>query len=210
MKPSEIALVCGSAAAALLVVTYVILAMLGCSQTTAPQSLKMQPLSNKARFSSERLNSTLETAAQHLHDYGFQNWFIFYGTLLGIVRSGSCIDGDDDVDIVIDEQEREALKQVARALGWKVHWLGSKFCQVKFDKTCAPVDFYFASINAQRDYYVKHEHVWIQDPHPYQVLPWRNVKLHLPYQGSVKLHKLYGPLWKILQDNKGIKHVQEL
>jgi phosphorylcholine metabolism protein LicD len=32
-----------------------------------------------------------------------ENWFIGYGTLLGIIRDESCIEGDDDIDIIVDE-----------------------------------------------------------------------------------------------------------
>ena len=43
------------------------------------------------------LNKTLLFIIKLLNDNNIKNWFIGYGTLLGIIRENSCIDGDDDV-----------------------------------------------------------------------------------------------------------------
>ena len=48
------------------------------------------------------LNHTLMFIVKLLNDNNVSNWFIGYGTLLGIIRENSCIAGDDDVDIIID------------------------------------------------------------------------------------------------------------
>lgn len=47
-----------------------------------------------------------------LNDNNIKNWFIGYGTLLGIIRENSCIDGDDDVDIIIDKSNYDKVKQL--------------------------------------------------------------------------------------------------
>lgn len=49
------------------------------------------------------LNKTLSFIVKLLNKNNVKNWFIGYGTLLGIVRDDSCIDGDDDVDIIVDK-----------------------------------------------------------------------------------------------------------
>ena len=50
----------------------------------------------------EKLNRTLEKVCFILNKNNINDWFIFFGTLLGIVRENSCIQGDDDLDIMIN------------------------------------------------------------------------------------------------------------
>tara|TARA_Y100001973_G_scaffold106619_1_gene185886 strand:- start:932 stop:1540 length:609 start_codon:yes stop_codon:yes gene_type:complete len=55
------------------------------------------------------LDSTLHALAQLFNSENLQNWFIAYGTLLGFVRSGRCIENDDDVDAIIDGKQLPQL-----------------------------------------------------------------------------------------------------
>ena len=56
----------------------------------------------------EKLNRTLEKVCNILHTEGINDWFIFYGTLLGIVEDKR-IEGDDDLDIVINCEYSEII-----------------------------------------------------------------------------------------------------
>ena len=58
------------------------------------------------------LNKTLMFIIKLLNDNNIKNWFIGYGTLLGIIRENSCIDGDDDIDIIIDISNYDVVKQL--------------------------------------------------------------------------------------------------
>ena len=49
--------------------------------------------------SQEKLNNTLIKITNLLNENNIHDWFIGYGTLLGIVREDSCIENDDDIDI---------------------------------------------------------------------------------------------------------------
>jgi len=60
----------------------------------------------------ECLNHTLLYVTTLLNNNNITNWFIGYGTLLGIIRENSCIHGDDDVDIIIDKKSYELLKNL--------------------------------------------------------------------------------------------------
>ncbi len=62
------------------------------------------------KLKSKQLNDTLEVIVKKFHERGIKNWFISYGTLLGIVREQSCIDGDDDIDICLDFKEKQAVQ----------------------------------------------------------------------------------------------------
>ena len=56
-----------------------------------------------SEHTSKELNDTLMFVVNLLNENNIQNWFISYGTLLGIIRNNSCIDRDDDIDIIIDK-----------------------------------------------------------------------------------------------------------
>ena len=58
------------------------------------------------------LNNTLKFIIKLLNDNNINNWFIGYGTLLGIIRENSCIDGDDDIDIIIDKSNYDIITQL--------------------------------------------------------------------------------------------------
>jgi phosphorylcholine metabolism protein LicD len=58
------------------------------------------------------LNKTLGFIVKLLNDNNIKNWFIGYGTLLGIVRDDSCIDGDDDVDIIVDKSNYNIIENL--------------------------------------------------------------------------------------------------
>ena len=40
------------------------------------------------------------------------NWCVFFGTLLGLVRDGDVIKGDDDIDIYTDESKNNVLSNL--------------------------------------------------------------------------------------------------
>jgi phosphorylcholine metabolism protein LicD len=61
---------------------------------------------------SDTLNATLVKITKILNENSINGWFICYGTLLGIVRENSCIDGDDDIDIVIHKSKYDELRRV--------------------------------------------------------------------------------------------------
>ena len=49
------------------------------------------------KFTKDKLNNILIRIVSLLHQNKLKNWFIGYGTLLGITRKNSCIDYDDDI-----------------------------------------------------------------------------------------------------------------
>ena len=59
-------------------------------------------MGNKANATNkETLNNTLQKISIVLNNSSVKEWFISYGTLLGIVRDFSCISHDDDIDICV-------------------------------------------------------------------------------------------------------------
>lgn len=70
----------------------------------------------------EVLNRTLIFFANLLHERKIDDWFIAYGTLLGIIRENSCIEGDDDVDIIINKKYYNVLKQILIEKGFEIEY----------------------------------------------------------------------------------------
>ena len=48
------------------------------------------------------------------------NWCVFFGTLLGLVRDGDVIKGDDDIDIYVPLEERSALIEALHREGFEL------------------------------------------------------------------------------------------
>ena len=61
---------------------------------------------------SVKLNKTLLFLITLLNDNNIKNWFVCYGTLLGLVRENSCIDNDDDIDIIIESSNYDIIKKI--------------------------------------------------------------------------------------------------
>ena len=61
---------------------------------------------------SKKLNKTLLFLITLLNNNNIKNWFVCYGTLLGLVRENSCIDGDDDIDIIIEKSNYDIIKNI--------------------------------------------------------------------------------------------------
>jgi phosphorylcholine metabolism protein LicD len=148
----------------------------------------------------ELLNKTLVFITALLQQH-VENWFIGYGTLLGVVRNGSCIDGDDDVDIVCSQEDNEKIIQLGKEHHINVSTIGSHF--VRWDGgRFAPIDFYCADIKHD-DFHDKHEKVVWKKCLPLVKKKWKGVMLQLPNDFLTKLKRRYGKTWKTPQ--KGFK-----
>ena len=162
--------------------------------------------------SKEKLNNTLLFIAKLLKKYDFQNWFISFGTLLGIVRDNSCIDKDDDIDIIIDEKNFDKLKEILLQNCFVLEYgygisNSRNIIKTKDSEEYASIDFYMAKIKG-KDYHVPWEHViWsncYNDSNELIKYEWNNEILNLPNDFITKLIKRYGSNWRIpIQNYKG-------
>ena len=71
------------------------------------------------KYSADFLNKTLLAIIKLLNDNNIKGWFVCYGTLLGLIRENSCIDGDDDIDIIINKNNYHKLKQLLLKSGFQ-------------------------------------------------------------------------------------------
>jgi hypothetical protein len=91
----------------------------------------------------ELLEENLKAAASAMPS---GKWFAFFGTLLGLVRGGRLISGDDDIDIYVNVDDSQCVKEALENVGFLV----SMDCRPDFiqlirviDGREIPLDVYF-------------------------------------------------------------------
>jgi len=158
------------------------------------------------------LNNTLKKIAQILNDNNLNNWFIAYGTLLGIIRNNNCIEHDDDVDIVIDHKLYDILKNLLIENGFEIEYgwgIGTSrgILKTKDNEEYCSVDFYMAQVKENGDYVDNWEKVnWTscyQDDGTLIKKEWNDVILNIPNNPKKKLLNRYGDDWHIPKQSKG-------
>jgi len=165
------------------------------------------------KSSKEKLNFSLLKIANILNNNNFDKWFIVYGTLLGIVRNKSCIDGDDDIDIICDINDYQKLKDILAKEGYKFEYgygiKESKFIiKTKESNDLASIDFYMSIVDKKGNFNDMWEKVvwsncYVKDTDKFLKINWQNTTLNLPNDYLKKLKKRYGFFWRIPQKNKG-------
>lgn len=150
----------------------------------------------------KKLNHTLEFVANVLHEENINDWFIFFGTLLGIVRENSCIDQDDDLDIMINcdyQQLRNAFEKRGFDFGGRGpggHRIKNPGSILKSKPTqeFASFDFYMCEVKL-KNYFSKWQNVEIQNVE-IDSKEWRSTQINLPKNSEYVLKKLYGETWQ--------------
>ena len=165
-----------------------------------------------AKFNKTLLNNTLMFIIKLLNDNNINNWFIGYGTLLGIIRENSCIDGDDDIDIIIDKSNYDVVKQLLIKTGIDFdfgHGIGENTNILKTLETnnyCS-IDFYMAIVDENGNFIDTWENViWTKCYNEKNELLkhiWNGNILYSPFNYETKLINRYGENWRIPQNNKG-------
>lgn len=162
-----------------------------------------------------KLNKTLSVIVQMFINNNIQNWFISYGTLLGIVRENSCIDNDDDIDIMCDINCYNKIKELLQNNGF-TFWnlddleplLGDTRNIIKTLETpdLASIDFYMTRIDNDSNYNdIWNRVIWSNCCLNGKLIEynWNGQILYLPNNYETKLLNRYGKDWKIPQQSKG-------
>ena len=160
-----------------------------------------------AQTDKEKLNFTLEKVCNILHENNINDWFIFYGTLLGIVRDDSCIQGDDDLDIMIncDYQHLRGTFE-KKGFNFMVGHYGIKnpdtILKSYPTQEFASIDFYMCNVNQSGDFYTPWERTWLRNAYEdknkqsFVIKKWRSTFLQLPGRPEDRLRLMYGD-WQI-------------
>lgn len=159
--------------------------------------------------SSVKLNRVLLTIAKLLNAHNVTNWFIGYGTLLGIVRNESCINGDDDVDIIANCKDTSVIIKILSENGFQIdnRFTRKNFFRTKETSEFGPVDFYMANVDTNTgNFKDTWENVMWSSCYSKDKLielEWNGSILYLPNNYETKLLNRYGSSWKTPQNTKG-------
>lgn len=150
------------------------------------------------------LNQALQKISSILNASGIDKWFISYGTLLGIVREGSCIDGDDDVDINICIKHRMQLYFLLIGNGFKI-WIDKPdFIKTLPTEEFGSIDFYFCEMDKDSCNDTWNKIIWnnyIDESGSFLKKEWENTILNIPNNPKQKLKARYGN-WEVPSDGK--------
>lgn len=142
--------------------------------------------------------------------------FTFFGTLLGIVRDNSTIDGDDDIDFYVHSGDREALLEIIKAanFGKNIKIIENTtpyFLSVSrtVDDEDGIVDFYFYQSDDSSGYIWDK---WNFSGHhrsnanamkvpksmifPIEKLSYKEIFINMPNSASEVCEYLYGKNWR--------------
>ena len=155
----------------------------------------------------ERLNHTLETIVNILHEENIEDWFIMFGTLLGIVREDGCIESDNDIDILINF-DYDKLKNVFEKRGFSFTYIWGINDSKHILKSAATeefgsFDFYLCDVNENGDYNNSWHPIRVMNATPIEKREWRSTILNLPKNYMDRIVKLYGEDWKTPRIQQG-------
>ena len=125
----------------------------------------------------------------------------FYGTLLGIIREGNFINGDDDVDMLAPKEQRDAiLRRIAQAPELEITNSSPDILQLDYNGV-GPFDIYFYETRGS-DILLK----WdgnllysIADIFPLKPMEFHGYVISMPRNPTALLEQTYGTNWRIPQ-----------
>ena len=149
-------------------------------------------------------------------------YFIFFGTLLGITRENRLIDGDDDIDFYINHKNRDQLIKDLKINNIKVDLSLSvnqnkNFLQVKrvMQNEILITDFYFYESDVEKNYIIekwnfeggtndesKHLRIPKTFIYPLKKISFKETVLCVPNEKELICEFLYGRNWdkKLIKD----------
>ena len=138
--------------------------------------------------------------------------FLFYGTLLGYKRNNNVIEGDDDIDILVEISQKHELIQRLLKLGYEISINEKYFVQAtsQIDGITTYSDFYLYEDNPYNDYiidrwslegivsdYTKHLHIPKNLIYPLKKGRMQDIEVSLPNKVSDICEFIYGKNYNI-------------
>jgi len=143
-------------------------------------------------------------------------YFVFFGTLLGLTREENIIDGDDDIDFYVNKKHRNNLIEILKSNSIEVdktlhtNWDESflQVCRIHNNKAYL-IDFYFYDADTD-EYFIIEKWNFQGMPHipskhlkipkifvfPLQNKTFNNFNINFPSKPKILCEFLYGPEWK--------------
>ena len=140
------------------------------------------------------------------------DYFVFFGTLLGLVREGNIIQGDDDIDLYVNVKDKKNIFNILKNSPYKKTKNSSDYFlqfKRKYNNESSIVDIYFYE-DLNKDY-IKEKHNFfglykyslftLHIPKkiifPIQIKNFFNVDIKLPSKPKMVCSFLYSQNWKI-------------
>jgi len=170
---------------------------------------------------SKKLNRTLLYLITLLNDNNIKNWFVCYGTLLGLVRENSCIDNDDDIDIIIEKSNYDIIKKILIENNFAIYSLNLRgynsnhIIKTKDTSDYSSIDIYMGDYinNNVKDLW---NNLTIKDcfldteNKTFIEKKWNEQTIYYPNNYERILINRYGKEWKIKKDKKIPQTMKEL
>ena len=142
--------------------------------------------------------------------------FIFFGTLLGVVRDKSLIEGDDDIDFYVNIKDKDKLLQILTDENINVDLTlpmnkSGYFIQVyrKINGKTLTIDFYFYETNIEKNYiierwnleggtHIQSKHLKIPENfiYPIKQINFKGKQISIPAKEELICEFIYGKNWK--------------
>ena len=173
-----------------------------------------------SKQTSEKLNKTLLFLITLLNDNNIKNWFVCYGTLLGLVRENSCIDNDDDIDIIIEKSNYDIIIKILIENNFEFEYgYGIKnsknIIKTKTTSDYSSIDIYMGDYN-NKNVEDLWNHLTIKDcfldteNKTFIEKKWNEKTIYYPNNYERILINRYGKEWKIKKDKKIPQTMKEL
>ena len=170
-------------------------------------NLLLLPTLYNKKYSEEVLNNTLYKISNILNNENVNGWFIGYGTLLGIIMNNSCIDKDDDVDILIDIKNKDLIDLIIKKYNFLKIINHKNFYSIYINSNLSLIDFYFCKVDNLGNYADNWENVVWTNVNPIKKRNWHNTTLNIPNNYEKKLINRYGENWRTpIHNYKGVKN----
>ena len=169
---------------------------------------------------SEKLNKTLLFLISLLNNNNIKEWFVCYGTLLGLVRENSCIDNDDDIDIIIEKSNYDIIKKILIENNFELNYNhgiknSKNIIKTKATSDYSSIDIYMGDYNNKNvkdlwnrltinDCFLDTENKTFIEK------KWNGQTIYYPNNYERILINRYGKSWKIKQDKKIPQSMKEL
>ena len=166
----------------------------------------------------EKLNKTLLFLITLLNNNNIKNWFVCYGTLLGLVREDSCIDNDDDIDIITEKSNFFIIKKILIENNFELElgkgW-GKHIIKTKATSDYASIDIYMGRYDNKNviDLWNKlkiKDCFFDTDNKTFIKKNWKGQDIYYPNNYKKILINRYGNSWNIKIDKKIKQTMKEL
>jgi phosphorylcholine metabolism protein LicD len=130
------------------------------------------------------------------------DFILFFGTVLGIIRENNFIEGDDDIDVIVDRKYYEKINIMINRHKLKVGIKNKNLIQL-FKDDLGPFDIYFYDIRDNKCFVPWEGLIYNTNLiFPPQLIKFKGYKVKIPNKSQKFISEQYGILWRIKNSPK--------